>query len=148
MKARVALIHDDPGLRLLLSGLLRAWKRHQLEVETSGFELRVPSLWRRWMREADLVVVGLERQYELGTRAEGVNVAEQLAHAGRRVLVVGTAGLGDRVSTTAYWDICSKKTFLEAVDHRLRSAPPGRADFDELRGRFARMLEIPTGHAS
>lgn len=148
MIANVVLIHDDESLRRLLADLLRAWRRRRLRVEEADYGIRMPSLWQRWMREADLFVIGLDRQYELGLRAEGVAVAEQLARAGKRVLVVGSECSGGRIALTSYWDIGSSGTLLEAVARSLNGPPPSSDELATLRRHFKSRLQTPTGHSA
>jgi hypothetical protein len=146
MSVHIVLIHEEPNLRYLLGNLLRGWTKERVEVEEAGYDVRLPSVWQRWMNEADLFILGLDRRYDAGTRAEGVKVAEHLARCGKRVLVVGSEAVGDMLPACVYWDIGSTSTFLEAVSGVLRSRISSPTDVERLVAYFGNRLEIPTGH--
>lgn len=146
MTVQAVLIHDQPSLRKLLADLLRGWKKHRVEVEDAGYDVRLPGVWQRWMNEADIFVLGLERRYDLGIRAEGVTVADNLISAGKRVLVVGSEASARLLVSPIYWDIGSEETFLQAVDRCLSTRPASPDDLPALTAFFEDRLTIPTGH--
>ena len=146
MIVHVVLIHDQPKLRHLLADLLRGWTKHRVEVEDAGYDVRLPGVWQRWMNEADLFVLGLERHYALGMRAEGVKVAENLIRSGKQVLVVGTEASARHLMSPIYWDIGSEETFLQAVNRVLSGRKPNPDDVLPLSAFFEKRLTIPTGH--
>ena len=146
MRLSVVVIHDEAPLRELLGDILEAWKRHQVTAARSGFEIRLPSVWQYWLADCDLFVVGLERRYELGLRAEGVKVAETLFRNGKRVLVVGSECSASHVGLHFYWDFESKKDFLGTVAECLEAPPPSIDELAALVQYFKPRLAIPTGH--
>lgn len=147
MRLSVVVIHDEPSLRELLGEMLEAWTTHQVTVARSGFDIRLPSVWHQWLANCDLFVVGLERRYELGLRAEGVKVAETLFRAGKRVLVVGSEYSANQISLRYYWDMGSKRSFLETIAECLEAPPPTTDELAALVQYFKPRLAIPTGHA-
>lgn len=146
MTIRVVLIHDHPKLRQVLSELLGAWEGHHVEVEESGYEVRLPGVWKRWIQDADLFVLGLERSYASGTRAEGIKVAERLIHSGKRVLVVGSEASAQHLMSPIYWDIGSEQSFLQTVASCLSTQAPKLDDIPPLSAFFEHRLTVPTGH--
>jgi len=146
MTVHAVLIHDQPSLRHLLASLLRGWTKHGVEVEEAGYDVRLPGVWQRWIDEADIFVLGLERRYDLGMRAEGVTVAENLIRSGKRALVVGSEANARHLMSPIYWDIGSEETFLEAVDRCISNRQPNPEDVLPLTGFFEERLAIPTGH--
>lgn len=146
MTAHAVLIHDQPSLRHLFASLLRGWSKRRVKVEEAGYDVRLPGVWQRWMDEADIFVLGLERRYDLGMRAEGVTVAENLIRSGKRALVVGSEANARHLMSPIYWDIGSEETFLEAVDRCLSNRQPNLDDVLPLTGFFEERLAIPTGH--
>lgn len=141
----VVLIHDQVELRSLLSAQLCRWKKYQVKVEDGGYNIRIPSVWQRWIQDADLFVLGLDRSYDKGIRAEGVMVGLSLYQSGKKALVVGAECMTELSHSLCYWDICSPRTFLEAVDTCLQIKPNISA-LNELKECFVDKLVIPTGH--
>lgn len=146
MTTHVVLIHDQPGLRQVLAELLRGWTKHHIDVEEAGYDVRLQGVWQRWMSEADIFVLGLERRYDLGIRAEGVTVAENLIRNGKRVLVVGSEASARHLMSPIYWDIGSEETFLQAVNRCLSARQTNPDDSPSLTAFFEDRLAIPTGH--
>lgn len=146
MTIHAVLIHEQPNLRRLLADLLRGYTKHRVEVDEAGYDIRLPGVWQRWIDDADVFILGLERRYEGGIRAEGITVAEELARQGKRVLVVGSEANGALLPTALYWDIGSDCSFLEAVGRILENPVASVDDFLALREFFGERLEVPTGH--
>jgi len=146
LKLLAIIIHDEPPLRNVIADTLEAWTRHEVRVERAGFETRLPGVWQRWLQEADLFVVGLERRYDKGTRAEGVPVAETFWNAGKKVLLVGSECRGDHIQAPFYWDIASGKSILQAVTAVLENPLPDPTDREKFRQHFQARLAAPTGH--
>ena len=146
MTVHAVMIHDQPGLRKLLADLLRGWTKHRIEVEEAGYDVRLPGVWQRWINDADLFVLALERHYELGVRAEGIMVAGNLIRSGKRVLVIGSEASAQHLASPIYWDIGSEETFLQAVDRVLLGRKPNPNDLPPLTAFFEERLAIPTGH--
>lgn len=94
------------------------------------------------MDEADLFVLGLERRYDLGMRAEGVTVAENLIRNGKRVLVVGSETSARQVMSPIYWDIGSEGTFLQAVGRCLSGRQPNPGDIAPLTAFFEERIRL------
>src|SRR6266404_2658520 len=95
--------------------LLQGWTTHEVTLEQTGFDTRLSGVWQRWLQEVDLFVVGLERRYEKGFRAEGVTVAETLWKAGRKALIIGSQCIADQLALPFYWDIGSEQPLLNVV---------------------------------
>lgn len=146
MNVQIVLIHDQPVLRHLLADFLRGWIKHHVEVEEAGYDVRLAGVWQRWLEEADLFILGLERRYEHGLRAEGVTVAGQVARSGKRALIVGGECSGSDLAREVYWDMGSPSTFLQSVDSCLNCMPPSDRQIEQLHRYFGSRLEIPTGH--
>lgn len=126
--------------------MLQAWTRNEVTIEQTGFDTRLSGVWQRWLQEADLFVVGLERRYEKGFRAEGVTVAENLWKAGRKVLVVGSECSADQLSSPFYWDIGSEQPLLNAISEVLKRSIPVPSERTHLQKHFENQLKISTGH--
>lgn len=126
--------------------MLCAWTRNEMKVEQTGFETRFAGVWQRWLQEVDLFVVGLERRYEKGVRAEGVTVAEMLWKARRKVLIVGSDCNAGHLASPFYWDVGSGQALLGAVAWVIDNSQPRLAERTRLQKYFARQLAIPTGH--
>jgi hypothetical protein len=137
MTILAVVIHDEPLLRAFFVEALAAWVRHGVAVEQIGYAARLPGQMKRWMDDADLFVIGLERHYKEGHCAEGVDVAESLFNFGKRVLVVGSECSAKRVGVHFYWDVALDKSFLDAVGDVLANSIPSTAD----RKRFAEFFE-------
>lgn len=148
MRLLVVLIHDEPDLREFLGEVLSAWTRHNVTVEKVGYAARLPGPMKRWIDEADLFIVGLERYYTQGRCAEGVDTAEMLFKLGRKVLVVGSECNADRVGVPFYWDIGDHQAFLDAVRRVLDSPIPSHADRERFAGFFEGRRGKPVGHGA
>lgn len=142
------LIHDEPSLRALLAEMLRAWTRYKVTVEAVGYAARLPGPMKRWIEEADVFIVGLERFYDEGRCAEGADVAESLLKLGRKVLVVGSESCADRLNVDYYWDIGSEKTFLEAIAGVLKSPVPNSSERVRFMTFFENRRGKPVGHGA
>ncbi|MEI7909480.1 MAG: hypothetical protein WCK77_07570 [Verrucomicrobiota bacterium] len=148
MKLLAVLIHDEPDLRDLLAGMLEAWTRYEVTVERVGFGARLPGPMKRWIEEAGLFIVGLERYYAQGRCAEGVDTAEMLFKLGKKVLVVGSECKAKDVGVPFYWDIALEKSFLEAARDVLDAPIPGREEREKFAKFFEKRREKPVGHGA
>ncbi len=117
-----------------------------ITVEKTGYAARLPGPMRRWIDEADLFILGLERQYDEGRCAEGVDVAESLFKQSRKVLVVGSECSAGIIGVPFYWDLGSEKTFLEAVSDILDLPRPSSTERARFMSSFETRRNKPVGH--
>lgn len=142
------VIHDDPSLRDFFAEALTGWLRHDVHVETTSYAARLPGPMKRWMDEAELFVLGLERHYPEGRCAEGIDTALMLWKLGKRVLVVGSECCANQVDSPSYWDIESELSFLAAVKRVLEGPGPSLDDRERVASFFERRRQKPVGHGS
>jgi len=136
MDILAVVIDDDPVTREFVQGLLESWTCHSVRVETSGYRSRFSGVFSRWLEEADIFILGLERSYPEGSCAEGVDVATRLASSGKQVLIVGTGCEPGLEHLTCYWDYSSHRSFLEMFRLLVENKAPAAMDFDLLSRHF------------
>lgn len=146
MKLLIVLIHDEPAIRELLAEMLKAWMRNVVSVEKVGYAARLPGPMKRWIDEADVFVLGLERHYKEGRCAEGVDVAESLFRLGRKVLIVASECNANRLGVPFYWDIASEKPYLETLKAVIDSPVPGLPERERVLSFFGKRRHKPVGH--
>jgi hypothetical protein len=146
VKLFCVLIHSDPNLRQLLGDMLEAWTAFEIRVDRSDFEGRLSGAWKSWLEQADIFVLGLDRRYDVGLRAEGVAVAESLFKMRKKALVVGSEANADKLKLGFYWDLASEQFFLETLREGLNKPIPSVEDRRKFIRFFEGRLVKPRGH--
>jgi len=142
----VLLINDDRRVNDILAAVLKAWKKHRVQVQTTDFGFRGTGTMKEAIETADICLVGLERQYKWGRCAEGVSVALTLFRLGKKVLLLSGEDHSKQLNLWFYWDFAASYFITDAIVQCLSRPVPSSEDYAPLTTYFRPRLEMPASH--
>ena len=140
------LINDDRRVNDILATVLKAWKLHRVEVQAVGFGFRGTGTMKESIDAADICIVGLERQYPWGRRAEGIEVAQSLWRMGKKALIISGEEHSAHLNVGFYWDFAAGHFITEAVTWCLEHPLPQPEDCVGLTTYFQHRMRMPSAH--
>lgn len=139
----VLIIADDQALADSLLRIVRTHRPDDL-LSTMTYGKLSAELSAR-LRDRDVFILGLLRQYPGGLRAEGIALSELLLSRGKKVLVISPLHIEQLADNPMYWDTASKAPLVSRISHMM-DRPLRRDLLAELKHVFSRMLAIPPQH--
>ncbi len=134
MNKLAVILTDDYQLSKLVHLYLESFCRHTLDsvYMAYGQSGLSGSLYRR----ADLFILGLLRQDDIGYRAEGLSTAEKMAQNGYRILLISGCAAADKLNSMYYWDLAAADPLHERINHLLKSEPPPYGALNVIKEHF------------
>ncbi|MEI6177634.1 MAG: hypothetical protein WCS43_12140 [Verrucomicrobiota bacterium] len=147
------MINDFSASVLIIAGTpqllesLEAAIRSKNEISVSGMLWsQTPMLLKpESIRDSSLVVAELFREYQYGTRAEGVVLAERWAGI-TPFLIVAPRHWSDQIGCPGYWDVASSDSLGARVQLLVATPQIAMDNLENLKARIKPYLSIPRQH--
>lgn len=139
------IITNHEPLGLSLTRVARAAVGQDAPVFSITYAESLALLTPQRIKETDLFILELFRDYPGGRRAEGVVLAERWRYR-KPFLIVSPLYLAQQIQYPGYWDTAAKDSLTDRIHHLYNSPQQCNEGFDRMKARFMRMLELPPQH--
>ena len=146
MKTNIAIIADTDEVARAMDLYVRSFLKDKgVESYFTTYEVGLPP---GLFRQTDLFILELLRHDSIGYRAEAIPVAEKLALAGKKTLIVSGAVEADKAASISYWDLSLvvSEPLHERIKLLLKNPPATVNDFNCLKTIFQYYCRPPVNH--